>query len=89
MYKILTIVVTFLFEYMQEIECVDFAGKVIGIIGRQKQRAKCCHNRSKFKQGGPSQCLFHVATQTEKDQYTLIEQSAHLVLTLYSYITSS
>ena len=27
-----------------------------------------------------SKCLFHCATQTEKDQYTLIEQSAHLVL---------
>ena len=28
----------------------------------------------------PPKCLFHVATQIEKDQYTLIEQSAHLVL---------
>ena len=28
----------------------------------------------------PPKCLFHIATQTEKDQYTLIEQSAHLVL---------
>ena len=28
----------------------------------------------------PAKCLFHIATQTEKDQYTLIEQSAHLVL---------
>ena len=27
----------------------------------------------------PSKCLFYVATQTEK-RYTLIEQSAHLVL---------
>ena len=25
-------------------------------------------------------CLHHVATKNEKDQYTLIEQSAHLVL---------
>ena len=25
-------------------------------------------------------CLFHVATQTVKDQYTLIEQSPHLVV---------
>ena len=25
-------------------------------------------------------CLFHVAIQTEKDRYTLIEQLAHLVL---------
>ena len=28
----------------------------------------------------PPKYLFHVATQTEKDGYTLIEQSAHLVL---------
>ena len=28
----------------------------------------------------PPKCLFHVATQTEKDRYTLIEESAHLVL---------
>ena len=27
----------------------------------------------------PPKCLFHVATQTEKDRYTLIEQSAHLI----------
>ena len=25
----------------------------------------------------PPKCLFHVATQTEKDQYTLIEQSTY------------
>ena len=25
----------------------------------------------------PPKCLFHVATQTEKDQCTLIEQPAH------------
>ena len=30
----------------------------------------------------PPKCLFHVVTQTENDQYTLIEQSAHLVLKL-------
>ena len=30
--------------------CIDFAGKIIGIIGRQKQIAKCWHNRSKFEQ---------------------------------------
>ena len=30
--------------------CVDFVGKIIVIIGRQKQRAKCWHNRSKFEQ---------------------------------------
>ena len=29
----------------------------------------------------PPRCLFHVATQIE-DQYTLIEQSAHLMLKL-------
>ena len=28
----------------------------------------------------PPKCLFHVPTQTKKDRYTLIEQSAHLVL---------
>ena len=28
----------------------------------------------------PPKCLFHVATQIEKGRYTLIEQSAHLVL---------
>ena len=28
----------------------------------------------------PPKCLFHVATQIEKDRYTLIEQSVHLVL---------
>ena len=28
----------------------------------------------------PPKCLCHVATQTEKDCYTLIELSAHLVL---------
>ena len=28
----------------------------------------------------PPKCLFCVATQTEKDQYTLVEQSAYLVL---------
>ena len=28
----------------------------------------------------PPKCLFHVVTQTEKDQYTLTEQSAHLLL---------
>ena len=42
----------------------------------------------------PPKYLFHVATQIEKDLYTLIEQSEHLVLlklaftkTSYSYIT--
>ena len=25
----------------------------------------------------PPKCLFHVATQTENDQYTLIKQPAH------------
>ena len=39
--------------------------------------------------------LFYIATQIEKDRYTLIEKSAHLVvknwhlLTPYSCITSS
>ena len=28
----------------------------------------------------PPKCLIDVATQTEKDWYALIEQSAHLVL---------
>ena len=28
----------------------------------------------------PSKCLFHDATQIEKDWYTLIEQPVHLVL---------
>ena len=28
----------------------------------------------------PPKCLFHDATKTETDQYTLIEHSAHLVL---------
>ena len=28
----------------------------------------------------PPKCLYHVATQTEKDRYTLTEQSALLVL---------
>ena len=28
----------------------------------------------------PPKCLFYVATQTVKDQYTPIEQSVHLVL---------
>ena len=28
----------------------------------------------------PPKCLFPVANQIKKDQYTLIEQSAHLVL---------
>ena len=28
----------------------------------------------------PPKCLSHVAIQTEKDRYTLIKQSAHLVL---------
>ena len=44
----------------------------------------------------PPKCLLHAATQIEKERYTLIEQSAHLVLlqnwhllTAYSYITSS
>ena len=46
----------------------------------------------------PPKCLFHVGAQIEKDRYTLIEKSAHLVLlefrnlhlpTEYSYITSS
>ena len=32
----------------------------------------------------PPKCLFHVATQAEKDRYTLIEQSAHLVLVFTS-----
>ena len=34
----------------------------------------------------PPKCLFHVPTQTEKDQYTLIDQSAHLVLLTISII---
>ena len=29
----------------------------------------------------PPKWLFHVAIQIEKDQYTLIEQSAHLAFT--------
>ena len=45
----------------------------------------------------PPKCLFRVATQTKKDQYTLTEQSAHLVLltfgihllTPHSYTSSS
>ena len=28
----------------------------------------------------PPKCLYHVATHIEKDQYTLIEQSAYLIL---------
>ena len=28
----------------------------------------------------PPKCLLHVTNQIEKDQYTLIEQSTHLVL---------
>ena len=28
----------------------------------------------------PPKCLIHIAINTEKEQYTLIEQSAHLVL---------
>ena len=28
----------------------------------------------------PPKCLFHVATQIEKSIYTLIEQSAHLII---------
>ena len=28
----------------------------------------------------PPKCLIHIATKIEKEQYTLIEQSAHLVL---------
>ena len=32
----------------------------------------------------PPKCLFHIATQVKKDQYTLIKQSAHLIL-LYIY----
>ena len=28
----------------------------------------------------PPKCLFNAATGSEKDRYTLIEQSAHLVL---------
>ena len=28
----------------------------------------------------PPKWLFHVATQTDEDQYTLIEQSEHLIL---------
>ena len=43
----------------------------------------------------PPKCLFYINTQIEKDQYTLIEQSAHTVLLklaftntiqLYSYL---
>ena len=30
--------------------CADFAGIIFRKIGRQKQRAKCWHNRSKFEQ---------------------------------------
>ena len=29
--------------------------------------------------------LFHVTTHTEKDQYTLIEQSEYLMLKIYIY----
>ena len=29
------------------------------------------------RKGIPPKCLLHVAIQTEKDQYTLIEQPAH------------
>ena len=31
----------------------------------------------------PPKCLFYVATQIEKDKYTLIEQSAYLILGIY------
>ena len=31
-------------------------------------------------QSSSPKCLFHDATQPEKDRYTLIEQPAHLVL---------
>ena len=79
--------------------CIDFAGIITGITGRQKQREKYWHNRSKFEQnilnylqwlclkwniatqngkeqGSPSQMfVFNVATQTDKDQYTLIERT--------------
>ena len=33
-----------------QLGCVNFASKIIEMIGRQKQRAKCWHNRSKFQQ---------------------------------------
>ena len=29
--------------------CIKIAGKIIGIIGIQKQQEKCWHNRSKFE----------------------------------------
>ena len=32
----------------------------------------------------PPKYLFHVATEAENDRYTLIEQSAHLVLVFTS-----
>ena len=33
----------------------------------------------------PPKCLFYGATQTEKEQYTIIEQPAHLVLLKIAY----
>ena len=39
----------------------------------------------------PPKCLFHVVPQIEKDHYTLIEQSAQLVLVksgIYQYYTA-
>ena len=36
----------------------------------------------------PPKCLFHAATEIEKDRYTLIEQSAHLVLLKLAFINT-
>ena len=33
----------------------------------------------------PPKYLLHVTTHTEKDRYTLIEQSEHLMLKIYIY----
>ena len=36
-------------------------------------------------QGSPPKSLFYPTTQTEKDRYTLIEQSTHLFLKIGIY----
>ena len=41
---------------------------------------KMKYSSTEWKRAAIPKYLFHIATKTEKDQYTLIEQSEHLVL---------
>ena len=70
---------------------VDFASKIIGIIGIQKQQAKCWHNRStvkqrssKIKQNRPTDSISSLTLHRhlKQTQHLLLQKCLHDVFNL-------